>query len=218
MAKTLTPAEITAAAEAEQAEQHAAELRAAVENGDATITPAALAEAEQKGKFARLRIKAAEKKAAAQAEADRHKRADQVAAAARTLAEQDDSADLAAKMRTAVDALAAVHAAATNRHDRISDMVNRTTVIRNEAEQAGVPDPRARYGVGLTPMVGETGLIVGKTDPIAVRSVSPEDAVAAVVALAVPSGNATMATRAAKVCRNVPAVGDVFTQPAGRAA
>ncbi|WP_269959062.1 hypothetical protein [Streptomyces mutabilis] len=230
MAKTLTPAEITAAAvaEAEQAEQHAADLRAAVENGDATITPAVLAEADQAGMFARLRIKAAEKKAAAQADTDRHRRADAIAADARALAEQDDEADLAVKMRAAVDALAAVHAAAANRHDRIKEMARRVAVIKVEAEQAGVPDPRSRYGVGPTAVAGETGLIVGKTDPIAVRSVSPADAVAAVVGLAV-SGDAVAlkaateacqyaAARADRVRRDVPAVGDAFAQPADRAA
>ncbi|MEU3730298.1 hypothetical protein AB0E81_12925 [Streptomyces sp. NPDC033538] len=230
MAKTLTPAEITAAAvaEAEQAEQHAAELRAAVENGDATVTPAQLSEAQQAGVFARLRIKAAEKKAAALADADRHARADVVAADARALAEQDDEADLAVKMRAAVDALAAVHTAATARHDRIRDMARRVAVIRTEAEQAGVPDPRTRYGVGPTPMAGETGLIVGKTDPIAVRSVSPADAVAAVVGLAI-SGDAVAlktatvacqhaAAQADKVCRAVPAVRAAFAQGTDRAA
>ncbi|MFC9050064.1 hypothetical protein [Streptomyces anthocyanicus] len=220
MAKTAitepTAAEAEAAALA--AEQHAADLRAAVENGDAAVTPAALAEAEQKGVFARLRIKAAQKRDAAQAETDRHARAEAVATDARALTEHDDAADLAVKMRAAVDALAALHATAAARHDRIRDMVNRIRVIHGEAHTAGVLDPRARYEVGPTPTVGEWGLIVGTTDALTVRSVSPADAVAAAVALAVPSGDGTMAGRAKQVCRNVPAVGAAFAQPADRAA
>ncbi|MFD5218048.1 hypothetical protein ACFWMH_10345 [Streptomyces tendae] len=226
MAKTLTPAEITAAAEAEAeaAEQRAAELRAAVENGDTTVTPAALAEAEQVGVFARLRIKAAEKRAAAQAEADRHKRAEAVADEAAALAEQDDTEDLAVKMRTAVDALAALYATAADRHDRIKEMAGRVDVIRREAEQAGIPDTRARYGIGRGGYAGELALAVGKTTPTQVRAVSPADAVATAVALALPAGDPYAAgpvseacthapARAKKVCERVPAIGAQFTAP-----
>lgn len=224
MAKTLTPAEITAAAvdeaeQAEQAEQRAAELRAAVENGDTTVTPAALAEAEQAGVFARLRIKAAEKKAAAQAEADRHKRAEAVA-----LAEQDDAEDLAVKMRTAVDALAALYATAAVRHSRIREMVGRVDVIRREAEQAGIPDTRARYGIGRGGYAGELALAVGKATPTQVRAISLADAVATAVALALPADDpyatgpvseacAHAPARAKKVCERVPAIGARFTAP-----
>ncbi|MEV8065281.1 hypothetical protein AB0P32_03890 [Streptomyces sp. NPDC085995] len=222
MAETAT-AELTAVeaeAAALAAEQEAADLRAAVENGDPDITPAALAEAEQRGVFARLRIKAAQKRDAERAEADRHARAEAVATEARTLAEQDDPDDLAAKMRVAVDALAAVHAAAAARHDRIRAMANRADVIRSEALQAGIADPRRHYGVGRGAMAGEVSVMVGKTDPITVRSVSPGDAVAAVVGLAVAGDAVALkaatvacqyaAPRAEKVCRDVPAVRDAF--------
>lgn len=215
MPKTLTPASIVAAAEAEAvaAEQTAAELRAAVEDGDTAVTPAALAEAEQKGVFARLRIKAAQKEAAKVAEADRIARAEAVAADARALVEQDDAEDLAVKMRAAVDALAALYATAADRHARIRDMVNRVGVIRSEAERAGVADPRGAYGVGRSPDFGEVGLTVGKADPIVVRSVSPAEVVAAAVALATPKGEATPpvpASQANRVRARVPAVAAAF--------
>ncbi|GAB1329862.1 hypothetical protein [Streptomyces sennicomposti] len=214
----LTVAEAEAAALA--AEQEAAGLRTAVENGDPDVTPAQLAEAEQKSLFARLRIKAAHKREAAQAEADRHARAEAVASEARTLAEQDDPDDLAVKMRAAVDALTAVHTAAAARHDRIRDMANRVDVIRDEALRAGIADPRRHYGVGRGVMAGEVSVMVGKTDPIAVRSVSPEDAIAAVVGLAV-TGDAVALKAATEACqhaahqadkvrRDVPALHDAF--------
>ncbi|MGW7706328.1 hypothetical protein [Streptomyces sp. NPDC054771] len=201
MVKTPEPTVAQAEAEAVATEQKAAELRAAVENGDDTVTPAQLAEAEQKGVFARLRIKAAQKREAAQSEADRHARAEQVAADARTLAEQDDPEDLAVKMRAAVDALAALYTAADSRHARIRDMVARVDVIRTEAERAGISDVRARYGVGRGVISDELSVAVGRTNPMTLRTVTPADAIAAAVGLGLPQDDRYAAPPVVEACK-----------------
>ncbi|MCZ9339141.1 hypothetical protein NGM37_15295, partial [Streptomyces sp. TRM76130] len=64
-------------------------------------------------------------------------------------------------MRTAVDALAALYATVADRHGRIKEMTERVDVIHREAEQAGLPDIRARYGIGRGGYAGELALAVG---------------------------------------------------------
>ncbi|MGW0632102.1 hypothetical protein [Streptomyces sp. NPDC002758] len=178
MSETTTTAPTVAEAEAV-----AAELRAAVENGDDTVTPAALAEAEQAGVFARLRIKAAKKRAANQAEADRHARAEAVAADVRDLVENDDPDDIAAKVTAAVDAIAALYAA-TEARRRVLEMAGRVHPIANELEVAGfhpVTELRKRYAIAAD----HDSVAIYNPEPLGTVGVAPALAVAAVVGMAV---------------------------------
>ncbi|MEV0912694.1 hypothetical protein AB0I93_00080 [Streptomyces sp. NPDC049967] len=212
-----------AEAAAQAAEQAAANLRAAVENGDATVTPAALAEAEQTSVFARLRIKAAAKHAAEQAEADRHARALAVKAEVRQLAETDDSAVIAAAMRAAADALAHLRAVAEQRQDRFTEGRERAEAVLTEAESAGltVEEARVRYGflVRGDSAPGGRAVVSLSPDHVAVHEIRPAHAIAAVVALAIPdamdqqdiaSVSHAFGAHAAKVCDVSPAIRAAF--------
>ncbi|AVH59721.1 MULTISPECIES: hypothetical protein [Streptomyces] len=181
---TTAPTVAQATAEALAAEQEAAELRAAVENGDDSVTPAALAEAEQKGIFARLRIKAAKKRAAEQAEADRHKRAKATAADIRALIEQDDTDDIAAKVTAAVDALTALYSTTEARRLRVLEMAGRVQPIAAELERAGfhpITELRERYAVAA----GHDSVTIYTPHPVGTVGVTGALAVAAVVGMAV---------------------------------
>ncbi|MFE0727058.1 hypothetical protein ACFW2X_02185 [Streptomyces antibioticus] len=182
MAETTT-AELTVAqaeAAALAAEQAAADLRAAVENGDPVITPTALAEAEQKSVFARLRITAARRNEAAQADADRHARAQAVAADARALAEQDDPAELAAAARALADAAGTLARLADARQDRFRAMGDKLGRVAEELALAGI-DPlqiRNLYGVR-----GDRDTVTVYGDPVLrVHSVRPGHILAASLA------------------------------------
>ncbi|AJE41414.1 hypothetical protein [Streptomyces nodosus] len=105
-------------------------------------------------------------------------------------------------------------------------MRDRVDQIRREAEHAGIPgrDVRTRYGVGRSSRSDEVAVAVGKTRPTTVWGVSAADAVAAAVALAMPTGDpyavkateqacARMTSRMDRMRARIPAIGAEFTVP-----
>ncbi|MFG2671160.1 hypothetical protein [Streptomyces sp. NPDC048445] len=223
MTTATMPTVSEAEAAARAAEQAAADMRAAVENGDTEVTPAVLAEAEQRSVFARLRIKAAAKHAAEQAEADRHARALGIKAEIRQLAETDDPAVIAAAMRAAADALAHLWAVTEQRQARITEGRERAQAVLAEAERAGITaaEARARYGflVRDDSAPGGRAVVSLSPDHVAVHEIRPAHAIAAVVGLATPDGmdqkeiasvSHAFGGHAAKVCDVSPAIRAAF--------
>ncbi|MFF4347845.1 hypothetical protein [Streptomyces sp. NPDC001530] len=217
--KTPTPEQARdalAAAEAEktEAEELAAALADKVRAGDDTVTPKDLTAARELADFADLRITAARRKMAAAEDADRHARAEQVAAEVGALVEQEDSAELAAKMRAAVDALADLYAATAARRERILGMTERVKRIGAELELAGVAPAHEvgkRYGVAAD----HDTVWRYQPQPVACVGITPALAVAAAIGLAVPNAVDQAAvsekveylsSKAEDVLRQVPAV------------
>ncbi|MCZ9339047.1 hypothetical protein NGM37_14810, partial [Streptomyces sp. TRM76130] len=64
---------------------------------------------------------------------------------------------------------------------------------------------RARYGIGRGGYAGELALAVGKTTPTQVRAISPADAVATAVALALPADDPYAAGPVSEACTHAPA-------------
>lgn len=160
----LTPAqarEALAAAEKEKREAQglADALAERARDGDPDVTPAKLAEARQLADFAQLRITAAERKLAAAEAADRHARADQLAAEARDLVDEDDLQALADGVRKVAEATAALYEVAITRNDRIRAVNAIARTLEGEFEQAGQPGELSRgHGVVRHP----EGVIVGR--------------------------------------------------------
>lgn len=227
--KTPTPEQARdalAAAEAEktEAEELAAALADKVRAGDDTVTPKDLTAARELAEFADLRITAARRKLAAAEESDRHARAEQVAAEARALVDQEDAAEIAAKMRAAADALADLYAATAARRERVLHMSSRVRSVAAELEAAGVDSPREmrkRYGLAAD----HDSVSVYQPSQMGCVGVTPALAVAAAVGLAVPNNGAQaevseqmgyLSSRVETMLRQVPAVGAAFA--AGAAA
>ncbi|MGW9031008.1 hypothetical protein ACWGQ5_44530 [Streptomyces sp. NPDC055722] len=203
-----------ALAEKTEAEQLAAALAEKIRNGDDTGKPADLATARDLAEFADLRITAAERKLNQATEADRHQRAEEVAAEVRALVEQEDSAELAAKMRAAVDALADLYAATAARRQRIIGMAERVRRIGDELELAEVAPA---HEVGKRHGVAADHDTVWSCRPqsVACVGITPTLAVAAAIGLAVPdTGDQSavseqftyLSSKADEVLRKVPAV------------
>lgn len=174
-----------AEADAVAAEAAAAELRAAVEDGDDTVTPAALAEAEQVGMFARLRITAARRRADADAEADRHARADAVAAEVRRMVEVEDPEGVAEAIRAASDALAALYDATAARRARVLSMAGRVQTIQAEALVVGIE--QAEFGRTYGVAADADSVTSYRPSRVAATATRPEHALAAAVGLIAPS-------------------------------
>jgi hypothetical protein len=220
--KTPTPEQARdalAAAEAEktEAEQLAQALAEKVRAGDDTVTPKDLTAARELAEFADLRIAAAHRKLDAAAEQDRHQRAEQIAAEARALAEQEDADEFAVKMRAAVDALVDLYAAAGARRERILGMAERVKRIGAELEAAGIApahEVSKRYGVAAD--YDSVSCYRPRTIPCV--GITPALAVAAAVGLAVGPDNGVQAAVADQVTYLSGKVDNVFAQvPAVRA-
>ncbi|MFJ6934461.1 hypothetical protein [Streptomyces sp. NPDC101132] len=215
---TLTPAR--ALADLEQARTETGEARALAEalaerirGGDATVTPAQLAEARQLAEFADLRVTAAQRKAEEAAEADRQARARHLAAQARQVADQDDPETLASAVRTLAEAVAGLVAVALPRNDRIRSIGNAVRDLDHELTVAGASRPLSSYGIVRHP----EGIIVN-SPPTRVVYLSAAELVAAAVRLGTGLRDVTEAdvmeafnhpdATLARVLKAVPALAD----------
>ncbi|MGC5007451.1 hypothetical protein [Streptomyces sp. DT203] len=174
----------TAEAEKTEAEELAAALADKVRAGDDTVKPKDITAARELAEFADLRITAARRKLAAAEEADRHARAEAVAADVRALVEDDDPDDIAAKVTAAVDAIKAVYAVTEARRLRVLEMAGRVRSLANELEVAGfhpVTELRKRYAIGAD----HDSVAIHNPEPLGTVGVTPALAVAAAVGMAV---------------------------------
>ncbi|MFE7237916.1 hypothetical protein [Streptomyces sp. NPDC057580] len=223
--KTPTPEQARdalAAAEAEktEAEELAAAVAEKVRAGDDTVTPKDLTAARELAEFADLRITAARRKLATAEEADRHARAEAVAADVRALVENDDPDDIAAKTAAAVDALAALHAATEARRLRVLEMAGRVHPIANELEVAGfhpVTELRKRYAIGAD----HDSVAIYNPEPLGTVAVAPALAIAAAVGIAVRDNGeqakisdqmSYLSSRVEAFVRQVPALRAIFNE------
>ncbi|MEU0832307.1 hypothetical protein [Streptomyces sp. NPDC005969] len=189
--KTPTPEQARdalAAAEAEktEAEELAAALTEKVRAGDESVQPADLSAARELADFAELRVAAARRKLSAAEDADRHARAEAVAAEARALVEQEDTDDIAAKMRAAVDALADLCATTAARRERIGHIAAKVRQVAADLDRAGLDSAHElpkRYGIAVS---YDDSVSVYKPKMLGACPVSPALALAAAVGLAVP--------------------------------
>ncbi|WP_409473119.1 hypothetical protein [Streptomyces sp. HC307] len=216
-----------AEAEKTEAEELAAALADKVRAGDDSVTPKDLTAARELAEFADLRITAARRKLAAAEDADRHARAEAVATEVRALVEQEDSAEFAAKMRAAVDALAALYHTTAARRQRIQGMAERVNRIGAELEIAGVAPAHEvgkRYGVAAD----LDSVSCYRPRAIPCVGITPALAIAAAVGLAVGPDNGDQAAvsnqveylsvKVDDVLRQVPAVRAEFAGHPGVAA
>lgn len=122
---TKTVPTIDEAAQEVQAAEHAVtELEAKIADGDTTITSSVFQKARDALDFARLREKAAAKKAERDAAAQRQAKIDALVADAESLT---DITDLQEKFAAVVDAVGAFHNALTTRQKTISELESRAT-------------------------------------------------------------------------------------------
>jgi hypothetical protein len=174
----------TAETEKTEAEELAAALADKVRAGDDSVKPKDITAARELAEFADLRITAARRKLAAAEEAERHARAEAVAADVRDLLNNEDPDDIAAKVTAAVEAVAALHSATEARRLRVLEMSGRVRFIANELEVAGfhpVTELQKRYGISAD----HDSVAICEPEPIGTVGVTPALAIAAVVGMAV---------------------------------
>ncbi|MGI5512749.1 hypothetical protein [Streptomyces sp. CA-106131] len=210
----------TAEAEKTEAEELAAALADKVRAGDDTVKPKDLTAARELAEFADLRITAARRKLAAAEEADRHARAEAVAADVRDLVENDDPDDIAAKVAAAVEANRALYEATEARRVRVLGMAGRVQSLAGELEAAGfhpVTDMRTRYAI----TADHDSVSIYNPEPLGTVGVTGALAVAAVVGMAVrDSGEQAriseqmsyLSSRVETFVRQVPALRAVFNE------
>ena len=113
-----------AESEALEAEKLAVTLEERVRDGDESVSPDELAEAERLGKFARLRVEAAQRKATARRRASALQRGEAFVAELRDQTQRED-ADLVEAWVTLVDAMRAVQAVGDARRTAVREASDR---------------------------------------------------------------------------------------------
>ncbi|MGW0626063.1 hypothetical protein [Streptomyces sp. NPDC002758] len=204
-----------ARAEKTEAEALAAALAEQIRNGDETVKPADLAAARDLAEFADLRITAAERKLNQAAEADRHARADLVAADVRTLADTDDPGEMVAAVRDVADAVKRLAALTTARGDRVQKLCVAVEAIDSELSEANpvarMQIMRTEYGVTAGANAHNATMVVAyRPERRAVTAVSVADMVAAAVALGLPEPLPHVMSRVSEAFQSDAGTGRVF--------
>jgi hypothetical protein len=172
--------------EAREAESLAVELEERVRQGDESITPDQIAEAERLGRFARLRVEAATRKATERRKAAALEHAEAFKARLLNEAAAKDAAVVKA-WSGAVSALRTLQAAADERWAAVNEQVDERVEVAQRL--------RADAGVELT----EMGVLPGRYNRdgyqipekgIDVRQIATEDLVADALAVALTGGTA----------------------------
>jgi hypothetical protein len=149
MSAQTTPATSVAAAEQEatEAEALAAALEERVREGDDSVTPEQVASQRELGRFARLRVEAARRKAARAAEAARLDKCTALAAEINAYAENSGQkfADL---LRTAEDAVRAFVAAVDERNENIHRWGATAAELSVPMHQSPLPPGKEHAGLG----------------------------------------------------------------------
>jgi hypothetical protein len=204
-----------ALAEKTEAEQLAAALAEQIRNGDDTVKPADLAAARDLAEFADLRITAAERKLNQAAEADRHARAEQVAADVRTLADTDDPGQMVTAVRAVADAVAGLAALATARAARVEELRRAVEAIDAELSEASpsarMHIMRSEYGVTAGHNAHAATMVAAyRPERQAVAAVPVADLVAAAVALGLPEPLPGIMSKVSEAFQADAATGRVF--------
>lgn len=171
--------------EATEAESLATELEERVRQGDLSVTPDSIADAERLGKFARLRVEAAQRKADERRKTDARERAEEFKARLIEQAEAND-AEVVEAWSVLIEALRDLRAKADRRGVSVDEQVAERGQVGAELRAAGLE--LTEFGILPGRYHGDDGYQIknegmGKGEGIDIRYVQTHEYVAEALAL-----------------------------------